>query len=144
MTIRRLGPGSHQPRGLDPGGRDADHGPKRRNQKSPQGGERRRSGRARGEPRRGEGATPPGAPSGAREDTMSGRDLAEAMRELTQVMRQAVGQQAMQTGTIAWSVVDARFAELAATRPLRPIANKTPEEARFLARMRAPRRKDRA
>jgi hypothetical protein len=33
MTVRRLGPGPHQSRGLDPGGCDADHGPKRRTEK---------------------------------------------------------------------------------------------------------------
>jgi hypothetical protein len=33
MTVRRLGPGPHQSRGLDPGGCDADHGPKRRTKK---------------------------------------------------------------------------------------------------------------
>jgi len=140
MTVRRLGPGPHQLRGLDPGGCDADHGPKRRTKKLTQGGEQTRSGRAGGEPRGGEGAVPPGAPSGALGDASATRELADAVRGLTHAVHALVRQPAAKDQAVTWSEMDAQFAH--AARDLRPLADKSVDEMQILARMRARRSKD--
>jgi hypothetical protein len=139
-TVRRSGPRPHQSRVSTPPGCEAERGPERRTKKATR-CEQPGSGWAGGEPRSGEGASPPGAPGGLRELTEAVWAVAVAVDGLRADRRACAAPADSAPPTMAnWSDLDVERARQARPTPrlrvLRPIESKTPREQAILDRLR--------
>lgn len=140
-SVRRSGPRPHQSRVSTPPGCEAERGPERRTKKATR-CEQSGSGWAGGEPRSGEGASPPGAPGGLGELTDAVWAVAAELQGLRADARASVVSSRPNSSSPAmaeWSDLDVEHARKARAAPrlrvLRPIENKTPQERAMLDRL---------
>jgi len=137
-TVRPSGPRPHQLRGSTPAGCEADRGPECRTEAA--GCEQSRSGWTGGEPRSGEGASPPGAPGGLSALTDAVLAVASEVRGLREEIRTWRPGSFPPPELVEWSDLDVEHARrihgAPLPRPLRPTENKTPRERAMLDRLR--------
>ena len=140
-SVRRSGARPHQSRGSAPPGCEAERGPERRTKAARC--EQFGSEWTGGEPRSGEGASPPGAPGGLNALTDAVFAVAFEVRSLRSDIRASLASSrddARAPTMTEWTDLDVEHARKAQAEPrlrvLRPIENKTPRERAVLDRLR--------
>lgn len=139
-TVRPSGPRPHQLRGSIPAGCEADRGPECRTEATVTAGcEQSGPGWTGGEPRSGEGASPPGAPGGDDNLLAAAWAIVDELRGLRTELRQCAGGGSTPSVRVEWTELDAERAKRAQAKPqlkrLRPLEIKTPNERALLERL---------